>query len=96
MVAITHELDKVVKFYDLDEFVQQEKDTIEIQPIYVYKNWKKITSILDINFKIQGVTMNGLIVGDKVGEIFFLNIENLDKLPKEETESQVAKLLYGH
>ena len=40
--------------------------------------------------------MSGLLIGDKVGAIYFLNIDNLEKLPKDETESSVAKLLYGH
>lgn len=37
------------------------------------------------------------MIGDKVGEIYFLNVDNFEKLPKDEdTESDVAKLLYGH
>ena len=40
--------------------------------------------------------MNGLVIGDKVGEIYFLNVDNFEKLPQEEVESEVAKLLYGH
>ena len=45
---------------------------------------------------MQGHNLRGLIIGDKVGEMHFLNIDNLEKLPKEEVESNVAKLLYGH
>jgi hypothetical protein len=38
-----------------------------------------------------------LVVGDKVGEIYFINVDNLEKLPKDETDSSgIAKLLYGH
>ena len=47
------------------------------------------------------------MVADKVGEIYFLNLNNLDRLPKDvdavpgrnqdqEDVDQVAQLLYGH
>ena len=96
MIAITHELDKVVQFYDLDEFLLSTDDKLEIQPKYSFKNLKKISAITDISLTIQGQSMDGLVIGDKVGETYFLNVQNLDKLPKEIIESEVAKLLYGH
>ena len=61
-----------------------------------FKNLKKISAITDISLTIQGQTLDGLVIGDKVGETYFLNVQNLDKLPKETIESEVAKLLYGH
>ena len=56
----------------------------------------------------QDKLIQGLLIGDKVGDIYFLNLKNLPKLPsiqknapekKEEEEggdSAVAKLIYGH
>lgn len=94
-----HEQDKLVKFYDLQDFIKG-----EMAPIYQYKNWKKLTTILDVKFS----NVEGLLIGDKVGEIYFLNVQNLEKLPKkiedvpgknqEEAEDHdfVAKVLYGH
>ena len=96
MIAITHEQDKLVKFYNLDEFLEQKDDTLSIAPLYFFKNFKKVSAITDVSFSMQGHNLRGLIIGDKVGEMHFLNIDNLDKLPKEEVESNVAKLLYGH
>ena len=47
-----------------------------------------------------------MLIGDKVGEIYFVNLKNLDKLPKDpearkhqgdqEEADDAAKLIYGH
>lgn len=54
-----------------------------VKPKYQYKNWKKITSILNVKFKPGDKVIEGLLVSDKVGEIFFLNLNNLGRLPKD-------------
>ena len=97
MIAIAHEQDKFVWIYDLDEFLTLSEDKMAIEPKFKFKNWKKISAITDVSVSIQGKDINGLVIGDKVGEIYFLNVDNFEKLPKDEnTESDVAKLLYGH
>jgi hypothetical protein len=100
MIAIMHEADKLVKFYDWNDFVTGDLSA----PLYQYKNWKKLVTILDISVP----NIQGLLIGDKVGEIYFLNVNNLEKLPKNveevpgknQEEAQefdfVAKVLYGH
>jgi hypothetical protein len=99
MIAIMFVEDKMVKFYDLQDFVKGEMNLK-----YQYKNWKKITTILDVKWG----SVEGLLIGDKVGEIYFLNVQNLEKLPldtvdvpgrnQDEAENHdfVAKVLYGH
>ena len=66
MIAIMHEADKLVKFYDWKDFLNGDLDS----PKYQYKNWKKLTTILDVKFQ----NIEGLLIGDKVGEIYFLNV----------------------
>tara|TARA_B110000305_G_C18997438_1_gene428978 strand:+ start:240 stop:347 length:108 start_codon:yes stop_codon:yes gene_type:complete len=34
--------------------------------------------------------MEGIIIGDKVGEIYYLNMANLDKLPKYTEDQEVT------
>ena len=103
MIAIMNEQDKDVHFYSLHDFIEKEELS---EPLYKYKNWKKLTSIQKVSQKIFDKDMEGIIIGDKVGEIYFLNMANLDKLPKyaevegaatikQENEENVVKLLYG-
>lgn len=79
-----------------------------LTPLYQYKGWKKLSTIMDVKFKPEGRDeIEGIVIADKVGEIYFLNLKNLDKLPKfgeeepnkkedEDDDTQkVAKLLYG-
>ena len=98
-----NEQDKDVHFYSLHDFIEKEELS---EPLYKYKNWKKLTSIQKVSQKIFDKDMEGIIIGDKVGEIYFLNMANLDKLPKyaevegaatikQENEENVVKLLYG-
>jgi len=79
-----------------------------VKPLYTYKNWKKVTTIRKLQFKHAGGEEMGLIIADKVGEIFFLNLKHLDKLAKDpesvpgrnqedaDNFDFVAKLFYGH
>ena len=74
-----------------------------------YKNWKKVTTILDVKFQAtEELEIEGLLIADKVGEQYFLNLNNLEKLPKNneaapnhkegdaDNKNHIAKLLYGH
>lgn len=78
----------------------------ELKPVFQYKNWKKITNLRSISLpehKIEGV-----LISDKTGEIFFLNSDNLSRLPADpesvpgrwqegaDNFDFVAKLVYGH
>ena len=102
MIAIMNEKDKAVQFFSLHDFIEKEEVT---EPLYQYKNWKKVTCIQKVSQKMFDKDMEGLIIGDKVGEIYFLNMANLDKLPKYTEEDlvtlrnrdqeNVVKLLYG-
>ena len=61
-----------------------------------------------MDFKDKDVSFNGVLIADRTGDIFFLNSENLEKLPKdpesvpgrnqEEAENFdfVSKVIYSH
>lgn len=79
MIAIMNEKDKAVQFYSLHDFIEKEELS---EPLYQYKNWKKLTCIQKVSQRMFDQEMEGVIIGDKVGEIYYLNMANLDKLPK--------------
>lgn len=43
------------------------------------KNWKKLSSLATAGFD----KTHGLLIGDKTGEIKFLNVKNISKLSNE-------------
>mmetsp|Transcript_10335 Transcript_10335/g.15860 ORF Transcript_10335/g.15860 Transcript_10335/m.15860 type:complete len:246 (+) Transcript_10335:196-933(+) len=84
-----------------------------LTPKHIYKNWKKVTTLLPMDFSVKNeksemVDVQGLLIADKVGEVYFLNINNLPRLAanpddvpgrnQEEADTYdfVAKLVYGH
>ena len=80
-----------------------------VVPLHQYKNWKKLTNILNVKFKsAEDQEIEGLLIADKVGEIHFLNINNLNRLPKDldsipsrnaegaEDYDYVVTFLYAH
>ena len=51
IIAVAHEQDKLVKFYEVEQLLAQEEgSTISVEPLYQYKNWKKITALEGVKF----------------------------------------------
>jgi len=114
MVAVANESDKLVKFFDVSQLLSEGSETTldHLVPKHIYKNWKKVTTIHPMNFEAKDDKdskrkIKGVLIADKVGEVYFLNLDNLEKLPKDpetipgkneapESYDYVAKLVYGH
>ena len=45
----------------------------------LYRNWKKLSCLTSVGFD----KVSGLLVGDKTGEIKFININSIKNLPTE-------------
>ena len=107
LIAVSHEYDRIIDFHNATDFVNSHKVGNVSTPLYSYKNWKKVTLLLDVDFTHSNTDINGLLFADKTGEIKFLNTNNLSKLSKiEEVPGRnevkagefdfVSKLVYGH
>jgi alkyl hydroperoxide reductase subunit AhpC len=58
---------------------------------------KKVSDLMSVSIETEAAFINGFFIADKVGEVKFINIENLGKLKNEDEENQkVTKLLFGH
>ena len=103
LLAMTDESQKIVSFYSLHAY-QAQQNALPA-PMHQHRNFKKVTDLKRAEF---GET-TGLLISDKTGEIGFINIKNVDKLPKIEVadeeekkkgiefvENGVYKTLYGH
>lgn len=104
MIALANQQDKILRFYQLDSFLENGDDA---QLIGLYRNWKKISCLTSAGFD----KASGLLIGDKVGEIKFINTNNISKLPTkiedleiklntEHNDDQMNELVksipYGH
>ena len=79
LLALTDESHKIVNFYSLQDILKLKKavDPTSLQPLYRHRNFKKVTDLKRVTFG----NVEGLLISDKMGEIGFINIKNVDKLP---------------
>lgn len=109
LIGITNENEKLLKFYKVDELSTAGADQVSVdigslQPQFIYKNQKKITTVRQVSFG----TTHGILIADKVGDLLFLNENNLERLATDpetvpgpgqegaDTFDYVAQVIYCH
>ena len=87
-LVATDESNKFVNFYSLSDFISCARSDFPAAK-HQHRSSKKVTQIKQASFN----NITGLLLADKMGEIGFININNVSKLPSQDAIEEECKAL---
>ena len=84
----TDETNKFVSFYSLSEVIASQSNSFPLAK-HQHRSSKKVVDLKKACFN----QVTGLLIADKMGEIGFINIANIDRLPSEQAVEEEKKAL---